>query len=104
MSKKKKASKPIKPTNHGFGYNIDATTFQEPLVKLAEVIAQKLRREAGGKLRPTPEYVATDLHVLFRQLIWTYNCLFYLNADETRKKTRIGEFNTASLGFLSSVT
>jgi hypothetical protein len=74
-----------KPKNK-LEYQIDASTFQEPLVKLAEVIAQKLRREAGRKLSPTPGYVATDLHVLFRQLMYTYNCLFYLNADVTRKK------------------
>ena len=79
-----KPKKPRKPKDDE--YHIDASTFQEPLIKLAEVIAQKLRREAGGKLRPTPGYVATDLHVLFRQLMYTYNCLFYLNADETRKK------------------
>jgi hypothetical protein len=66
-------------------YYVDASTFQEPLVKLAEVLAQKLRREAAQRLAPTPSFVAVDLHVLMRQVMYTYNCLFYLNADETRK-------------------
>jgi hypothetical protein len=67
------------------GYVLSAATFQEPLVKLAEVLAQKLKREAAKKLEPTPGFVSVDLHVLMRQLMYTYNCLFYLNADETRK-------------------
>lgn len=66
-------------------YYIDASKFQEPLVKLAEVIAQKLKREAAPKLSPAPGFVSIDLHVLMRQVMYTYNCLFYLNADETRK-------------------
>jgi hypothetical protein len=64
--------------------HIDASTFQRPLEKLAEVLAQKLKREAP-KLLPAPGYVAVDLHVLIRQAIYTYNLIFYLNADERRE-------------------
>jgi hypothetical protein len=49
---------------------------------LAEVLAQKLRREAPKLLGATPGYVSVDLHVLLRQMIYTYNLFFYLNADE----------------------
>jgi hypothetical protein len=65
-------------------YTINAADFQEPLVKLAEVLAQKVRREAP-KLLQAPEYVSVDLHVLMRQAMYTYNLLFYLNADERRE-------------------
>jgi hypothetical protein len=61
--------------------HIDAGKFQMQLGKLAEVLAQKLKREAVKNLG----YVALDLHVLIRQAIWTYNLLFYLNADERRE-------------------
>ncbi len=60
--------------------HIDASTFQTPLVKLAEVLAQKVLREA-----PTSAILRVDLHILVRQSIWTYNLLFYLNADERRE-------------------
>ena len=65
-------------------YNLDASTFQEPLVKLAEVLAQKVKREAP-RLLAAPGFVSVDLHVLIRQAMYTYNTLFYLNADERRK-------------------
>ena len=65
--------------------SLDATTFQKPLGKLAEVLAQKLRREAP-KLLAAPGYVAVDLHVLMRQMIYTYDLIFYLNADERAKE------------------
>src|SRR5579883_783931 len=42
---------------------------------------KKLKREATKNLG----YVAVDLHVLIRYAIWTYNLLFYLNADERRE-------------------
>jgi len=64
--------------------HLDATTFQHPLEKLAEVMAQKVKREAP-KLIGAPPYVAVDLHVLVRQAIYTYNLFFYLNADERRE-------------------
>src|SRR5438552_3163562 len=61
---------------------LDASTFQRKLETLAEVHAQKLRREAPVRLGATPGYVSLDLHVLLRQMIYTYNLFFYLNADE----------------------
>lgn len=65
---------------------IDATTFQRQLETLAEVLAQKLRREAPKLLGATPGYVSLDLHVMLRQMIYTYNLFFYLNADERTEK------------------
>ena len=62
--------------------DLDASTFQRQLETLAEVLAQKLRREAPKLLGATPNYVSVDLHVLLRQMIYTYNSFFYLNADE----------------------
>lgn len=61
---------------------LDASTFQHQLETLAEVLAQKLRREAPKLLGATPGYVSVDLHVMLRQMIYTYNLFFYLNADE----------------------
>jgi len=59
---------------------IDATTFQKPLKSLAETLAQKAKREA-----PVDGIVREDLHLLVRQAMWTYDLLFYLNADERRE-------------------
>jgi hypothetical protein len=64
--------------------DIDASTFQRPLEELAEVLAQKVKREAP-RLLAAPGFVAFDLHVLIRQAIYTYNLFFYLNADERRE-------------------
>jgi hypothetical protein len=64
--------------------HLDASTFQRPLEQLAEVLAQKVKREAP-RLIPAPAYVTVDLHVLIRQAMYTYNLLFYLNADERRE-------------------
>jgi hypothetical protein len=61
---------------------LDASTFQRKLETLAEVIAQKLRREAPKLLGAMHGYVSVDLHVMLRQMIYTYNLFFYLNADE----------------------
>jgi|SRR5450432_1952002 len=61
---------------------LDASTFQRKLETLAEVLAQKLRREAPRILGATPGYVSVDLHVMLRQMIYTYNLFFYLNADD----------------------
>jgi hypothetical protein len=63
--------------------DIDARTFQTPLAELAEVMAQKVKREAPAVL-PEPKFVAADLHVLIRLAMRTYDLLFYLNADERR--------------------
>jgi len=64
--------------------DIDAGTFQKPLGQIAEVLSQKIKREAP-KLITAPEFVAFDLHVLIRQAQYTYDLLFYLNADERRE-------------------
>jgi len=63
---------------------IDATTFQKPLGELAEVLAQKVLREAP-KLLSAPGFVSIDLHVLIRQAMYTYALLFYVNADKRRE-------------------
>ncbi len=62
---------------------IDAKTFQEPLWKLAEAMAQLVRRE-GMNYLPGPAFIAEDIQMMIRQAIATYNLLFYLNADERR--------------------
>src|SRR5689334_22625619 len=62
---------------------IDASTFQQPLWKLAEVMAQKVNREGPNYLR-APAYVSADLFMMIRHSIAAYNVLFYLNADERR--------------------
>ena len=61
---------------------IDAKSFQEPLWKLAEVMAQKVMRERSECM---PTFVCEDIHVMIRQAIATYNLLFYLNADDRRE-------------------
>jgi len=66
--------------NESNDVHVDATTFQKPLVKLAEVLAQKVLREA-----PVTGILRVDLHILVRQAMWTYDLLFYLNADERRE-------------------
>lgn len=66
--------------NESNDVHIDAATFQKPLVKLAEVLAQKVLREA-----PVTGVLRVDLHILVRQSMWTYDLLFYLNADERRE-------------------
>jgi hypothetical protein len=62
---------------------IDAATFQKPLGQLAETLAQKVKREAPSLL-PSHPFIATDLHVMVRQAMNTYDLLFYVNADERR--------------------
>jgi hypothetical protein len=45
---------------------INAKAFQEPLAKLAEVMAQKVRREGAAHLR-APDFVADDMFTIIRQ-------------------------------------
>jgi hypothetical protein len=54
---------------------INVEVFQRPLGELAEVLAQKVKREAPALLR-APNFVAADLHVLIRQAMRTYDLLF----------------------------
>ena len=63
---------------------INAKTFQEPLAKLAETIAQKVRREGPQHLKP-PSFVAEDLFMMIRQSLAAYHLLFYFNAVERRE-------------------
>lgn len=60
---------------------MDASLFQEKLVKLAEVIAQKVRREAPNMIAG-PAYITEDMHVMLRQAMYTYQLMFFLNADD----------------------
>ena len=66
--------------------DLDASTFQRKLETLAEVLAQKLRREAPKLLGATPGYVSVDLHVMLRQMIYTYNLFFFFYFYECVKK------------------
>lgn len=52
--------------DQGADVHVDAATFQKPLIQLAEVLAQKVKREAPRILR-APPFVSVDLHVLMRQ-------------------------------------
>lgn len=61
----------------------DISTYQKPLGQLAEVLAQKMRREAPNLIRP--DYAAVDIHVLLRVAMRTYDLLHYLNADVRRE-------------------
>jgi hypothetical protein len=65
--------------------HIDGRTFQQPLAELANTIALKVQRE-GPKLLPKPVWVTTDIFVLLRQAMHTYDLFFFLNADERRKQ------------------
>ena len=64
--------------------SLDASTFQKPLKRVAEVLAQKVKREAPAHLS-APPWVSEDLHILIRQTMCTYDLLFYLNADKRRE-------------------
>jgi hypothetical protein len=70
--------------SEGSVVEIDASTYQETLRKLSEVIAQKLHREAFCN-QNVPGYVRLDLFVLMRQAMWTCDLLYFVNADERRK-------------------
>lgn len=62
---------------------IDASTFQEQLLSLAETIALKLDRE-GKEHLSSPPYVAQDLFVLIRYAKHAFAFISYMNADERR--------------------
>jgi len=64
-------------------FRIDAALFQEPLRSLAEVIAQKLQREAfKGQVL---QFVGFDMFVQVRLAMRTYDLLCFINADERRE-------------------
>jgi hypothetical protein len=62
---------------------IDASTFKRPLEELAIALTNKVERE-GPHLVPTPPYLVMDVGILLRHSVYTYDLLFYLNADEKR--------------------
>ncbi len=62
----------------------NAATYQKPLGALAEVLAQKLNREATKLIKPP--YAAIDMYVMLRAAMRTYDLLHYLNADDRREK------------------
>jgi hypothetical protein len=62
--------------------DIDASQFQMQLVRLAEVLAKKVKREAA-KVLPSP-VSGLDIPVLVRKAMSTYDLLFFINADDIR--------------------
>jgi hypothetical protein len=64
---------------------LDARTYQKPLRDLADTVAFKVERE-GTKQIPVPHYVVGDIFVLMRQTMYTHDLLYFINADERRKK------------------
>ena len=64
---------------------VNAKSFQQPLAELAETMVQKMLREGSGRLG-SPDYVGGDVAMMLRHALSIYNFLFYLNADERRKK------------------
>lgn len=79
---------------------MDASLFQEKLVKLAEVIAQKIRREAPGMVAGPP-YITADMHVMLRQAIYTYQLMFFLNADDN--PYRKNQYSVVALPLIRSM-
>jgi hypothetical protein len=64
--------------------HIDASTFQAPIRALAETMALLVSRE-GNQSISAPAYTYADWFILIRQARYTYDCLFYLHADERRQ-------------------
>ncbi len=64
---------------------IDAGTFAQQIANLAETLRNKVERE-GPSILPYPN-LTIDVSIILRQLIWTYNLLCWINADETRHGT-----------------
>lgn len=63
---------------------IDAGTFSQQIADLAETLRHKVERE-GHLIIPNANLTA-DIGVILSQLIWTYNLLCWINADETRHR------------------
>ena len=59
---------------------IDAGSFQRQIESLAVTLINKVEREGLATIR-TPEYVVTDIGVLIRKAIYTYDALYFLNTD-----------------------
>lgn len=65
--------------------HIDASTFQKQIGELAETMAQMVSRE-GNQCISAPGYTYADWFILIRQARYTYDFLYYLHADEMRKR------------------
>lgn len=78
--------------------NVDAKAFCEPLWKLADTVAEKVRRE-GKAYVAAPDFVFDDISIMIRQAIATYNFLFYVNADERVKDDCLWNFQYGILSF-----
>ena len=62
---------------------IDAKTFQEPLIRLASTMVEKVFREGVSQVG-WPPCVSDDVAVMLRYSLSVHNLLCYLNADERR--------------------
>jgi hypothetical protein len=80
--------------------HMDASLFQEKLGKLAEVIAQKVRREAPQMISG-PAYITADMHVMLRQAIYTYHLIFFLNAEDN--PYRKSQYSVAAFPLIRSL-
>jgi len=61
---------------------IDAGTFAQQITDLAETLRNKVELEGPSVLRHAN--LTTDISVILSQLVWTYNLLRWINADDTR--------------------
>jgi hypothetical protein len=72
----------------------DAGTYQKPLAALAEVLAQKLRREATKFIQPP--YTAIDMHVMLRVAMRAMTSFTTSMPMSGVAKIPIGDSHTAS--------
>jgi hypothetical protein len=61
---------------------VDASKFAKQLAKLAETITYVVEREGPLKVPHSP--IPADTAIILRQLVYTYNLILFLNADERR--------------------
>jgi hypothetical protein len=61
---------------------IDASKFTRPLLALAETLTYKVEREGPRTIRGSS--IPVDAGIILRQLMYTYNLLLFINADDTR--------------------
>lgn len=62
--------------------SIDAGQFGQQVADLAKTLCHKVERE--GHNRFTEPSVSIDISMILRQLMWTYNLIRWINADDTR--------------------
>ena len=62
--------------------SIDAGKFGQQVTDLAKTLCLKVERE--GPSRFTDSAVPVDVSMILRQLMWTYNLIRWINADDTR--------------------